>query len=663
MKRLAGIFLGLALLGAAGHAQQTVAPTPQTTETNRGENVSGFNILQSFETGYRFRTVDGNYGKYRSDVNYGNGIRLLGSNLAVYSRNGHGKYFDEIVLNTQGLGNDPYQFSSLRVQKNGWYRYDLTWRLNEYYNPGLTITNGQHLWDVRQRLQDHNLVIRPQSRLRFLAGYSKVNETGPALTTVNLLEERGDEFPLFANVRRNQDEYRIGGEWHAGGLVLTAVRAWEFFKEDTPYFLTGLQPGNNTTDANTLTSYNRAEPYHGMTPSWRVGLIQDRSRWLAINGRFTYSGSRRDYVQSENALGTTRFGDLNRQILIFGNAQRPVTTANLNISVFPTARLTITNHSAFHQIRITGDSRYREFNNATLDLFQTDFQFLGIRTFSNTTDIKVDATRWFSITSGYHVASRRIQSVEQTALEGFAVQEDGRQNNILHAGRLGFVLRPMKPLTVNVEGEVGRANRPFYPTSEKEYQVLNGRVQYRTKTLVLGALARTYYNFTPVALSTYSSKSRQYGFNAAWTPRDWLGFDLNYSKLHLDTVGGIAYFVDSNLISGENSIYRSNLHFGNAGVRLSVKKRADLYFGYSRTQDTGDGRSSPVLPIGASLSVFQAVQVFPLTFESPLARVSVPLRKKLRFNLGYQFYHYREDFSTRQNYRANTGYTSLTWSF
>jgi hypothetical protein len=56
-------------------------------------------------------------------------------------------------------------------------------------------------------------------------------------------------------------------------------------------------------------------------------------------------------------------------------------------------------------------------------------------------------------------------------------------------------------------------------------------------------------------------------------------------------------------------------------------------------------------------------QVFPLSFESPLARVSLRINEKLRFNAGYQYYGYNEDFSSFQNYRAHTGYTSVTWSF
>src|ERR1700674_4231451 len=119
----------LPLLAAALSAQQPIAPTPDAVGSQRGENVAGYNIVNSFETGYRFSSIDGNLGKYRSDVNYGNGLRLLSSQLSVHSLDGKGGLFDEIVLTTLGLGNDPYQSALLRIQKNAWYRYDMQWRL------------------------------------------------------------------------------------------------------------------------------------------------------------------------------------------------------------------------------------------------------------------------------------------------------------------------------------------------------------------------------------------------------------------------------------------------------------------------------------------------------------------------------------------------------
>ena len=56
-----------------------------------------------------FSRVGGDFGMYRSVENYRNGVRLLGSRLSVNSKDGHGHWFDEILLNTLGLGNDPRQ--------------------------------------------------------------------------------------------------------------------------------------------------------------------------------------------------------------------------------------------------------------------------------------------------------------------------------------------------------------------------------------------------------------------------------------------------------------------------------------------------------------------------------------------------------------------------
>ena len=178
MRRIFSIALFTA---SAAMCQPTIAPTEAQVGSRRGQDVDGYNITNSFEVGYRWRDVNGDLGKYRSDVNFGNGIRLLGSNLTVNSKEGHGKYFDELLLNTQGLGNDPYQFASFRVQKNRLYRYDLLWRENDYYNPALTISNGQHLIDTARQLQDHQIVLFPQSRFRFLGGYSRNSQSGPAI--------------------------------------------------------------------------------------------------------------------------------------------------------------------------------------------------------------------------------------------------------------------------------------------------------------------------------------------------------------------------------------------------------------------------------------------------------------------------------------------------
>ncbi|MFN3323368.1 MAG: hypothetical protein ACK5AZ_07725 [Bryobacteraceae bacterium] len=656
------IFLGLFSMAASLPAQQVVAPTPEPVGQPRGENVGGYNILNSFEVGQRFRSVDGDLGNYRSDVNFNPGFRLLGSRFSVQSREGQGGYFDEILLDTQGLGNDPYQFASLRAAKNRVYRYEMLWRAQEYYNPALSLARGQHFMDTSRRFQDHSLTLAPQSRLRFQFGYFRNQQDGPALSTVNLFDGRGDEFPLFADVRRRQHEFRAGAELSVAGYRLQFIRAWEQFREDVPLTLGALPQGNNPENPTTLSSFDRTEPYRGSTPSWRVSLFREERDWLAVNGRFTHSMGRRNFVLDETAIGTDRFGAArNRQILVGGDARRPVTTGNLTFSIFPAERLTVTNHSAIHHTRMDGDASYRDFNNGVPLRNFLSFEFLGIRTLANLTDVHVRATRWLGVYTGYHYSARRTRSRQQIEIRGAREGELFSQNNALHSGIVGVRLQPVLALTVNLESEVGRANRPFYPVEERDYHALGARARYKKGSLLLSAAARAHYNFNPTSLSAFSSRSRNYDANASWAPREWFAFDAGYAKLHLDTMGGIAYFLDQSLVTGDRSVYISNLHTANAGVSVRLGRLASLYGGYSRVQDVGDGRRTAS---GSGVPQFLgAAQTFPVLFDSPLGRLSLRLHPRVRWNFGYQYYRYGEEFTRSSGYRAHTGFTSVLWSF
>ncbi len=186
--------------------------------------MSDYNIVDSFETGYRFRAFGGSFDQYRSTVNYGDGIRLLSSFFTMNSKDGHGRFFDEIVLTTQGLGNDPYQNATLRISKNRLYRYDMHWRLNDYFNPGLVTDGGagQHLLDTEYTTQDHDLTLFPESNLKFFLGYSRGNQNGPAISTVQLFDARGNEVSFVRECTPPANEYRLGNEfqlpWRASQL-------------------------------------------------------------------------------------------------------------------------------------------------------------------------------------------------------------------------------------------------------------------------------------------------------------------------------------------------------------------------------------------------------------------------------------------------------------
>ncbi len=650
----------LACLLPAASAQRTVAPTAEAVGRARGEDFKNYNLVQSYELGVRSYSVGGNEDKYRSDVNYGNGLRLLASRFSMNSKDGRARYFDELTLWTQGIRNDPYQSAGLRAQKNGWWRYDMLWRSSDYFNPALAIANGQHFIDTTRRLQDHDLTILPQSRFKFFFGYSHNSQKGPALSTSNLFDVRDDEFPLMVDVDRRQREFRVGSEFRILGVRVHWIRSWERYEERTPLRIAGPQAGNSPAERSSLASFSRTEPYSGNTPGWRLNLLKEGRTMWGVNGRFTYSAGRRQFAFDETAVGSDRLGSArNRQILLGGDAQRPVATGHLTWSLFPTEKLTLANHTGFHNNRMEGNSTYVEISNSLLAFYRVDFQFLGVRNFTNATEASYQLAKRVQVHGGYQYSQRLFRSVEQQGFGDFTDRLETRQENRVHAGMFGMRLQPIAGMTLAMDGELGRQDQPFYPIADKDYHAMSARAWYRKKSLTLSATARSAYNFNYSGLSSHSARARTYTFDGSWQASAWLSVEAGYSKLHSDTASWLAYFASGIPVTGGRSLWVSNLRAGNLAANLSLGPRVNLSLGYSRTQDTGGGwpGASPASP------AFAAAQQFPMLFESPFGRLSLKITEKLRWNFGYQFYRYGEDPLPAQDYRAHTGFSSLLWTF
>jgi hypothetical protein len=312
-----------------------------------------------------------------------------------------------------------------------------------------------------------------------------------------------------------------------------------------------------------------------------------------------------------------------------------------------------------------------------LDLGQTIyFRYLGIRMVTNSTTVNYQANKKVGFFTAYNYSDRLIRTIDASTLPAFensTVSNTYQVSNHLNSVDAGFRYRPWKPFTITADGEIGRANFPLTPVSPKNYHSINGRLNYRTQHLQLSATYRQVYNLNaPFVFATFDSHSRQYSANGSWAPKDWFSIDASYVKLHLDTRGGIAFFVNTGnrpqLISNLPSYYISNVHAANLGVRFAVRRRADLYVGYSINKDTGDGRPTAV-PAGVTdpvAALLDSVQTFPLTYQSPLARLSIRITEKVRWNVGYQFYNYNQQFNPfgfYQNFHANTGFSSILWSF
>lgn len=662
----------LFLLPLLSPAQPVVSPTPEPAGSVLGERLGNYSVTNSWELGYRFRTVDGSLDKYRSDVNFGNGIRLLGGSLGINSREGKGAFFDELLLEVRGLGNDPYQFSSLRLQKNVWYRYDLLWRSNEFVNPALAIAGGEHALYTNRQMQDHDLTVLPQSKLRFRLGFSNNGQSGSGLSTGQWFDSRGDEFTYSTQIRRTQREYRMGGDFVLRKFKFSISRGWEIFKDDTRYGVPLASEGASAEDAVTLTSLRRDEPVRGTTPYWRAHLHSEVAAWFTIQARFTHSDGRRNFLFNEFAVGTDRFGaDRSRQVLLSGTGRRPVSTGSLTLTWHPGSVFTLINQTAFHNTRMDGDGQYAEINGSLAALSLVSFQNLGIRTLSNATDASWQIRKWAGIFGNYQLSDRRVRSIEILDLAIPSNVAPTEQTNRQRAGTAGFRLQPIKPLRITLGAEVGRNDRPFYATSDKNYHALNARAQYRTARWNLTSGYQSFRNTNSTSLFLHSSTGRSWSASGGWTVAKNLQLDAGYSYMHWDALTGLAYFSNFSLVDQDRSYYVSNIHTLHAGAQWQLRKRADVYVGYVRTQDRGDGRATALsVPIQsqylltpATTATFAAAQVFPLSYQAPSARLSVILRPNLRWNVGWQYYAYREMLNAWQDYSAHTGFVSLSYSF
>jgi hypothetical protein len=304
------------------------------------------------------------------------------------------------------------------------------------------------------------------------------------------------------------------------------------------------------------------------------------------------------------------------------------------------------------------------------------FRYLGIRMVTNSTDIQYRATKKVAFHARYAYSDRVIKTIEGFSIPQFANSAENdayRVSNHLNSVTAGVRLRPWKPFSVTLDAELGRANNPLTPVSDRNYHGINGRIEYRVKKLQLSTACREAYNLNaPTVFYVFDSHSRQYSANASWAPRDWFSLDASYVKLHLDTRDSLLFFATTTgrpqLQSGYPSYYFSNVHDGNLAVRFGIGRRADLYLGYAIVKDTGDGRATQVPP-GTTNPISQlldSVQTFPLTYQTPLARLSVKITPKVRWNAGWQMYNYGEMFrmfGADQNFHAQTGYSSVLWSF
>ncbi len=656
-------------------AQPIVTPTPDMPDEI--EEAGDYTISNSFEVGYRMSNVSGNQDVYRSSINFGNGVRLFEGQLRINSKEGKGTLIDNLSFHTVGQGEDPYQFTRFEIEKNGWFRYDMQLRVNRFFNRLPSLWSGERGQWSERTFQNHDLRLFPDSRFEILLGYDRNSQTGPGFGSEGISRDfgafRNENFlRLTRDLRRQNNQYRAGFDTRVAGLAITFMQAFDNYKEDTLYGDGSLSP-SLSPNVQPVESVRRNEPIHGNTPVTSVAIRTEKEHKIGFQGRYVYASGNRNFLLSEDITAIN--SDLNlsslRHTFIMGDARRKQGSGDFTVAFMPTDRWTISNTTSVNNTRISGNSAFLEVT-ASTSQFQ-EFEHLGIRHISNASEVNFRAHPKFGVYGAYRFSRRRIQTRESFHFPDFDFEVDlFEQKSDINSGVGGFRWRPRRELRVSFDAEYGEADLPFTPRSERKFHSETVRVQWRKNGFLLGGSFKSCENDNSATLITHSSVGRHYGFNGSWVnPGGRLTLDGGYTKVELDTASGIFnFFPEGETPAASRAFYTMNLHNVYFSTRIQPCARLTVYLAYNLSKDMGDGLGQPGFGPGLeptysnfSFDGTNFFNSFPLTYQSPSARVSVTLHEHLSWNLGWQFYNYGERFVGEQNYHAHVSYSSLRWSF
>ncbi len=696
----------------------TKKPALEDDKVEAGADAGGYSIISSLEFGYRGKSIDGDINKYRSDLNYTAGPRMFDSTFLMKSNSGQGSLFETLLVTTTGWGGDPNGQLRVNAEKAKWYRFDGSYRrfkyfrfLNNFANPNWVFSpanfsvppnpvTGEHGYDTRTQLGDFDLTLLPKNRLiRFNVGYSPERYDGPAFTNYH---SGGNEFKLLSQLRSRADDFRVGADGQLGPIDWTFLQGFRRFRDDSSISLGPTRGINLNTTVASLTSFTRNEPARGEVDFTRFSAHTLVAKKLDITGRVVYSKSDSNFAFAENFTGinwnprvtgwpptppnatpnTLNLGQYN----ITGDSERPSWLGDLGVTWLVTDKLRISNSFRVEDFTINGNAVFADFFSITRptgSTTRTDTFAIGnldahrrteYRKYQNTLEGDYQFNARNSIHFGYRYGKRTVLE----AFEGYNLGSNGsvtppartseleEEENHTHAFFGGFKVRPMSNWTIFFDAEHGTADNVFTRIGNYDYTNVRAKTHYSpTKNFSVNLAVITKNNANPseiagVSIADFGVDTKSVAFTSSvdWNVTSNLVVNTGYNYNWLNSDAVVDYFYNSIRHPMGHSLYyvRNSFFFLDATLRFA--RRATLFGSYRMNHDNGQG-TRVADPLGNPGNLLSS---YPMTFQSPEARLAIKLNRHLDWNFGYQYYNYNESRIVGprpQNYHAHLPYVSL----
>jgi hypothetical protein len=250
------------------------------------------------------------------------------------------------------------------------------------------------------------------------------------------------------------------------------------------------------------------------------------------------------------------------------------------------------------------------------------------------------------------------------------VPDSFTEHNNTHAVLGGFKARPLSEWTIYFDAEHGTADNVFSRIGNYNYTNVRAKSRYKPSQQVAFNLAViTKDNSNPSEIAGISIedfgvniKSRVFSSSLDWTATSRFSISTGYNYHWINSKAIVDYFFNSVRHPLGNNLYivRNNFFFVETVSRIAP--RTTLFAAYRINKDNGQG-TRVADPTGNPGTLIAS---YPMSYQSPEARLAIKLHHRLDWNVGYQYYNYNESTIVGprpQNYHAHLPYTSLRFYF
>ena len=686
---IALLIFGNSLLMTLNAPAQTATPSPSPSDSDDTVTLGGYEVTSSMEFGVRGLSVNGNHDKYRSDFNYNPGFRIFDSSFLMESKEGkRGRFFDSLMINSSGWNADPHGSVRVNIEKLGAYRFDANVRRVHYFNRlfnHINLGGREPGWkgaDTKRNYGDFDLTVFPQNekfRLRF--GTSFYRTTGAAGLTTRPFS---DEFPITRLVELGSVDFRAGLDTKLAGFKLSLTAGTRRFDDDTDFTLLAPHPGVNLTNNAVLTGFERIYPIKGDTNYGMFMVQRTFAQRLDFTGRFIYSITDRNFSLNERVFGRDASNNIfdPDRFFFFGEAKRPQWRGDFGVTYAVTNKFRISNSFSYDHFDITGSSRLAQetiSRTAAGNPRPTTFtntlwhRLNGFKRLINTFEGDYQFNHRFGINIGYRYTHRKVDifgfnrplAPSTSAPTLIAEEEENSTNTLL----IGTRIKPTNDWSIFADVEHGESDNAF--TRLSNYNFTNFRIRsnwnFRQFTFNVSAISRDNENpsdtapigaLVPAGQLIANVKNRVFSAYVDWTPDQRFSLSTGYTYNHLTSESDIVVPLAALTPGFSQFFMRDNYAF--IDVSAQPIDRVSIFASYRFNKDTGQGDR-------ASNQANIIISSYPFRLHMPEVRLAFRLTRNIDWNLGYQYYGYRERLERahfdpippNQNYTAHMPYTSL----